>query len=76
MQADSRNPDRDQRDHPGLGFVDGFRFGCGFSVAAAVAVLLAMLAFAVLLLVMSLAGVSILDNLLGAAPAVRLMWSS
>jgi hypothetical protein len=74
MRVDSNLPDYDMPTQPGLGFVDGFRFGCGFSVAAAAAVLLAILAFAVLLLIMSLAGVSILDNLLGAQPVFRLLW--
>ena len=48
-----------------LGFADGFQFGCGFFIAAAVAALLAILAVALLSLVLSLLGVRILGDLLG-----------
>ena len=76
MQSDPSLTDRDMRSEPGLGLVDGFRFGCGFSLAAAAAVLLVVLALAVLALVLSLAGVSILDNLLGSRTLAALVWTA
>ena len=48
-----------------LSFADGFQFGCGFFVAAAVAATLAILLIALLGLVMSLLGVGLLQDLLG-----------
>jgi hypothetical protein len=48
-----------------LGFVDGFQFGCGFFIAAAVAALLVILGIALISLVLSLLGVRLLEDLLG-----------
>jgi hypothetical protein len=50
-----------------LSFADGFQFGCGFFVAAAVAALLALLVLALIGLVLSLLGVGLLEDLLGNA---------
>jgi len=49
----------------GLGFADGFQFGCGFFIAAAVAALLIILVIALVSLVLSLLGVRLLEDFLG-----------
>ncbi len=51
-------------DQHGLSFADGFQFGCGFSVAAAVAAILALLLLALIGFVLSLLGVGLLEDLL------------
>jgi hypothetical protein len=48
-----------------LGFADGFQFGCGFFIAAAIAALLVILGIALISLVLSLLGVRLLEDLLG-----------
>jgi len=48
----------------GLSFADGFQFGCGFCVAAAVAATVIMLVLALLGLILSLLGVGTLGDLL------------
>jgi len=49
----------------GLSFTDGFQFGCGFFIAAAVAALLVILVIALISLVLSLLGVRLLEDFLG-----------
>jgi len=51
-------------DQRGLSFADGFQFGCGFCVAAAVAAILTLLLLALIGFVLSLLGVGLLEDLL------------
>ncbi|MBC8448185.1 MAG: hypothetical protein H8D78_10570 [Chloroflexi bacterium] len=51
----------------GLSFADGFQFGCGFFVAAAVAAIVMLLLLTLLGLILSLLGVGVLEDLLSRA---------
>jgi len=51
----------------GLSFGDGFQFGCGFFVAGLIAMLIVLLITLLILLALSLAGVGLFSNFLGAA---------
>jgi hypothetical protein len=44
----------------GLGFTDGFQFGCGFWVSALVVAIIAALAFLILTFFLSFAGINLL----------------
>lgn len=67
-------PPTTKASHPhDLGFADGFQFGCGFFVAAAVAILIAALIVALVGLVLSLLGVRILEDFLGAVQMMPLL---
>ena len=57
-------------DQHGLSFADGFQFGCGFFLAAAVAAVLVLLLLALIVLILSLTGVSLLKDLLGSTGAL------
>ncbi len=57
-------------EHVGLTFGDGFQFGCGFAIALTLASVLVILGLLLLLLILSLSGINLLHNLIGAAPMV------
>jgi len=56
-----------------LSFADGFQFGCGFFVAAAVAAILMLIVFVLIGLVLSLLGISLLEDILAAGAATPLL---
>ena len=60
----------------GLSFADGFQFGCGFFVAALVAVILTLLLLALIGFILSLLGVGLLKDLLGSTGALLSPWLS
>jgi len=65
MLTESPPPFNEPEDQRGLSFADGFQFGCGFFVAAFIAVILTLLLLALAGFILSLLGIGLLKDLLG-----------
>lgn len=72
----STSPPIEISDQRGLNFADGFQFGCGFCVAAAVAAILTLLLLSLVGLILSLLGIGLLEDLLSSTGLLFLLSAS